>query len=74
MPEATALGAALLGGLSAGVVTKLAGGAGLAPSYRTFESRAGWIGIHEPHHRRVYQPAYARLWPLHHDAAAFYQD
>jgi xylulokinase len=75
MPEATALGAALLGGLAAGVFTDLASAvAGLAPSYRTFEPRADWVGIYEAHYRRIYQPAYARLRPLHHAAAAQYQD
>ena len=75
MPEATALGAALLGGLAAGVFTDLASAvAGLAPSYRTFEPRADWVGIYEAHYRRIYQPAYARLRPLHHAAAALYED
>jgi xylulokinase len=75
MPEATALGAALLGGLGAGVFTDLAPAvAGLAPSYRTFEPQADWVGVYEAHYRRLYQPAYARLRPLHHAAAALYQD
>ena len=75
MPEATALGAALLGGLAAGVFTDLASAvAGLAPSYRTFEPRADWVGIYQAHYRRIYQPAYARLRPLHHAAAALYED
>jgi xylulokinase len=74
MPEATALGAALLGGLAAGVFTDLPSAvAGLAPSYRTFEPRADWAGIYEAHYRQVYQPAYACLRPLHHAAAALYQ-
>ena len=75
MPEATALGAALLGGLAAGVFTDLASAvAELAPSYRTFAPRADWVGIYEAHYRRIYQPAYARLRPLHHAAAALHQD
>ena len=74
MPEATALGAALLGGLAAGVFTDVAAAiGGLASSYRTVEPRADWVGIYEAHYRRVYQPAYARLRPLHHAAAALYQ-
>jgi xylulokinase len=75
MPEATALGAALLGGLAAGVFTDLGSAVGgLAPSYRTFEPRADWVGVYDAHYRRIYQPAYARLRPLHHAAAALYQD
>jgi xylulokinase len=74
MPEATALGAALLGGLAAGVFTDLGSAvAGLASSYRTFEPRADWVGNYEAHYRCVYQPAYARLRPLHHAGAALYE-
>ena len=74
MPEATALGAALLGGLAAGVFTDLAAAAGgLAASYRTVEPQADWVAIYEAHYRRIYQPAYARLRPLHHAAAALYE-
>jgi xylulokinase len=74
MPEATALGAALLGGLAAGVFTDLASAvAGLAPSYGIVEPKTEWAGIYEAHYRRVYQPAYARLRPLHHAGAALYQ-
>jgi xylulokinase len=75
MPEATALGAALLGGLAAGVFMDLASAiAGLAPSYRTFEPQADWVPVYEAHYRRIYRPAYARLRPLHHAAAVLYQD
>jgi xylulokinase len=74
MPEATALGAAVLGGLAAGVFTDLASAvARLRPSYRAFEPRPDWVGIYEAHYRRVYRPAYARLRPLHHAAAALYE-
>jgi xylulokinase len=74
MPEATALGAALLGGLAAGVFTDLAAAVGgLAASYRAVEPQADWVGIYEAHYRRIYQPAYARLRPLHHAAAALYE-
>jgi xylulokinase len=73
MPEATALGAALLGGLAAGVFTDLASAvAGLTQSYRTFEPRADWVDPYDAHYRRIYRPAYARLRPLHHAAAALY--
>jgi xylulokinase len=71
MAEATALGAALLGGCAAGVFADLASAvAGLASSQRTFEPRYDWVGPYDAHFRRVYQPAYARLRPLHHAAAA----
>ena len=75
MPEATALGAALLGGLAAGVFPDLATAVGgLAPSYRAFEPRADWIGTYDAHYRRIYRPAYARLRPLHRAASALYED
>jgi xylulokinase len=75
MPEATALGAALLGGLAGGLFTDLtAAVAGLAHGWRNLEPRADWVGVYEAHYRQVYQPAYARLRPLHHAAAALYQD
>jgi xylulokinase len=71
MAEATALGAALLGGCAAGVFADLASAvAGLASSQRTFEPRADWVARYDAHFRRVYRPAYARLRPLHHAAAA----
>jgi hypothetical protein len=65
----------VLGGLAAGVFTDLASAvARLRPSYRAFEPRPDWVGIYEAHYRAIYQPAYARLRPLHHAAAALYQD
>jgi xylulokinase len=73
MPEATALGAALLGGLAAGVFADLPSAvAGLAQRYSTTLPRADWVEPYDAHYRRVYQPAYARLRPLHHAAAALY--
>jgi xylulokinase len=73
MPEATALGAALLGGLAAGVFTDLSSAVtGLAQRYSTTEARADWVEPYDAHYRRAYQPAYARLRPLHHAAAALY--
>ena len=71
MAEATALGAALLGGRAAGVFTDLAAAvAGLAVTCRTYEPDAAWVAPYEAHYRGVYQPAYAQLRPLHHAAAA----
>ena len=73
MPEATALGAALLGGLAAGVFADLPSAvAGLAQRYSTTAPRTDWVQSYEAHYRRVYQPAYARLRPLHHAGAALY--
>jgi xylulokinase len=71
MPEATALGAGLLGGCAAGVFPGLAAAvAGLAARERTFAPRADWALAYDVHFRGVYRPAYARLRPLHHAAAA----
>ncbi|MGH6898370.1 MAG: FGGY-family carbohydrate kinase [Geminicoccaceae bacterium] len=71
MAEATALGAALLGGRAAGVFTDLSSAvAGLAATCRTYQPRASWVARYEAHYRGVYQPAYAQLRPLHHAAAA----
>jgi xylulokinase len=73
MPEATALGAALLGGLAAGVFTDLPSAvAGLAQHYSATLPRADWVEPYDAHYRRIYRPAYARLRPLHHAAAALY--
>jgi xylulokinase len=71
MPEATALGAALLGGLAAGLFADLPSAvAGLAPGDRTFAPDAAWVGLYDAHYRGVYRAAYARLRPLHRAAAA----
>lgn len=73
MPEATALGAALLGGLAAGVFADLPSAvAGLAQRYSATKPRTDWVEPYDAHYRRVYQPAYARLRRLHHAAAALY--
>jgi xylulokinase len=73
MPEATALGAALLGGLAAGVFTDMASAVGgLASRYRIVEPQAPWMAVYRAHYRQVYQPAYAQLRPLHRAAAALY--
>lgn len=71
MPEATALGAALLGGRAAGLVADLPSAtAALAEDYRRFEPDPAWAASYEAHYRDVYRPAYAQLRPLHHAAAA----
>jgi sugar (pentulose or hexulose) kinase len=71
MPEATALGAALLGGRAAGLGTDLpAAAAALAEDYRRFEPDPAWAASYEAHYRDVYRPAHAQLRPLHHAAAA----
>jgi xylulokinase len=73
MPEATALGAALLGGRAAGIFPDLPTAvAGLGARYSTAAPRADWVALYDAHHRRVYRPAYARLRPLHHAAAALH--
>jgi xylulokinase len=75
MPEATALGAALLGGRAAGVLPELsAAAAGLGADLRTFEPDAAWVARYEAHYREVYRPAYTQLRPLHHAAAALQAD
>jgi xylulokinase len=71
LPEATALGAALLGGLAAGLFSDLSSAvAGLAAASRSFEPDARWVALYEAHYRDVYRPAYRQLRPLHHAAAA----
>jgi len=74
MAEATAQGAALLGGLAAGVFPDLASAlAGLRSSERPVAPEPAWVAAYEAHYREVYQPAYAALRPLHHAAAALYR-
>jgi xylulokinase len=71
MPEATALGAALLGGLAGGVFADLAEAqAALGPALRTIEPVDAWLARYEAHYRSVYRPAYAALRALHHAADA----
>jgi xylulokinase len=67
LPEATALGAALLGGLAAGLWPDLASArAGLALSFREIEPVAAWEALYERRYQEVYRPAYEALRPLHH--------
>ncbi len=71
MAEVSALGAALLGGLAAGVFDDLAHAqASLEPALRVIEPVEAWQDRYETHYRTVYQPAYAALRELHHAAEA----
>jgi xylulokinase len=71
MVEVSALGAALLGGLAAGVFDDLAQAqASLQPALRTIDPVDGWLARYDAHYRSVYQPAYAALRGLHHAADA----
>jgi xylulokinase len=71
MVEVSALGAALLGGLAAGVFEDLAQAqAALEPALRTIDPVDAWLARYEAHYRDVYQPAYAALCGVHHAADA----
>jgi xylulokinase len=75
MAEVSALGAALLGGLAAGVFDDLAEAqASLEPALRTIDPVDAWLARYEAHYRCVYQPAYAALRGLHHAADAIERD
>jgi xylulokinase len=66
MPEATALGAALLAGLASGVFSDLSPAAcGLSSGFRSIEPDPAWTARYEAYYREVYRPAYAALRPLH---------
>jgi xylulokinase len=65
LAEATALGAALLGGLAAGVFPDLASAiAGTAAEKIVVQPETDWTAGYDRHYRRVYRPAYAALRPL----------
>jgi xylulokinase len=67
MPEGTALGAALLGGLAADLWPNLQSAVdGLAVTYHRTDPVDGWIDIYAQKYREVFRPAYAALRPLHH--------
>jgi xylulokinase len=69
--EVSALGAALLGGLAAGVFADLADAqARVGPALRRIDPVEAWIDRYEAHYRDVYRPAYAALRALHHAADA----
>ncbi len=67
MPEATALGAALLGGVAAGLWPKLEDAVrGLSVSYDRIEPVADWIEPYERLYQDVFRRTYAALRPLNH--------
>jgi xylulokinase len=69
MAEATALGAALLGGRAAGIFPDLATALdGLRTNDCAVEPEPTWVPRYDAHYRAVYRPAYAALRPLHHAA------
>jgi xylulokinase len=71
MAEATALGAALLGGLAAGLFASLSEAlAGLESALATVAPEPHWVARYDAHYQTVYRPAYAALRPLHHAARA----
>ncbi len=65
MAEATALGAALLGGLAAGVFPNLARGARRLATETRPDARRGpeWVGYYDAHYREVYRPGLRRAAP-----------
>ncbi|MGI9435863.1 MAG: FGGY-family carbohydrate kinase [Geminicoccaceae bacterium] len=67
MPEGTALGAALLGGLAAGLWPDLRSAVdGLTVSYHRTDPVDDWVDCYAQKYREVFRPAYAALRPLHH--------
>ncbi|HSA80263.1 MAG TPA: FGGY-family carbohydrate kinase, partial [Geminicoccaceae bacterium] len=69
MAEATALGAALLGGLAAGVFSDLADALARLPAgEHRVDPEPAWVDRYDAHYRAVYRPAYGALRPLHHAA------
>ncbi len=67
MPEATALGAALLGGLAAGLWPTLETAiGGLTHNKRQIEPVGDWVPLYEQRYQHVYRQAYAALRPLNH--------
>jgi hypothetical protein len=47
--------------------------AGLAQRYSTTAPRTEWVERYDAYYRKIYQPAYGRLRPLHHAAAALHR-
>jgi len=67
MAEATALGAALLGGLAARVFPDFPSALkSLQAPVREIAPVGKWVQRYAAQYRSVYQPAYAALRPLHH--------
>ena len=66
LPDTTCLGAALLGGLAAGVFTNLDDArAQITVPVRTVAPEAGWNGTQRVQRQAIYAAAYAALRPLH---------
>jgi xylulokinase len=69
--DTTALGAALLGGLAAGLFPDLPSAvAGLETPYREIAPVPDWVDIYEQRYQTVHRPAQPRLHPLHQFARA----
>ena len=69
MPEATALGAAMLAGLAAGVFSDPRSVVGQqAARFRSVAPEPAWAARYEAQYREAYRPAQAALQPLHHAA------
>jgi len=69
IPEATALGAALLGGMAAGLWPDIATALrGLRLQQRRIDPVDAWIEIYDQRYQQVFLPAYSALKPLHHAA------
>ncbi len=67
MPESVSLGAAILGGIGAGVYASLADALDrIRPAVRSIAPNPDWTDLYEARFREVYQPARAALRPLHH--------
>ncbi|MGI9418197.1 MAG: FGGY-family carbohydrate kinase [Geminicoccaceae bacterium] len=70
MPEACALGAALLGGVAAGLFATMDTAVrGLSVTYDKIAPVEDWIDRYEHGYREVYRSAYAALRPLNHALA-----
>ncbi len=71
MPEAAALGAALLGGVAAGIWPSMATAVhGLSVSYDQIDPIKDWTALYEAIYQNVYRKAYAALRPLNHGLSA----
>lgn len=67
MPEATSLGAALLGGIAAGLWPTLEEAVqGLSVTYDRIDPRDEWVDLYERIYHDVYRHAYTALRPLNH--------
>jgi xylulokinase len=66
--EATSWGAAILGGLGAGVYPDVTSALDtIRSSRRTVEPVADQVAFYEAYYRQVYQKIYEALRPLHHE-------